>query len=137
MWHTIKSGRFLIFSGQVQIGNLIFTFFFYRNLCYKYPNGSCEPILDIYVSITFKWYKEFFNPMSFDPWNCPLKIQESIRTPTPLGVCGFIRSHSPTLPRTWNVTSRFHFWPTPCKSCLGFKPKFKVATNSIDGWKDG
>ncbi len=28
------------------------------NLCFRCPNGSCEPILDIYVSITFQWYKE-------------------------------------------------------------------------------
>jgi hypothetical protein len=41
--------------------------------------------------------------MSFDPCNRPLKIQESIETPTPkvgvdLGVWGFIPSHFPTLP---------------------------------------
>ncbi len=41
--------------------------------------------------------------MSFDPCNCPLKIQESIGTPTPkvgthLGVWGFISSHSLALP---------------------------------------
>jgi hypothetical protein len=40
--------------------------------------------------------------MSFDPCNFPLKIQESIGTPTPkmgvhLGVWGFIPLHSPTL----------------------------------------
>jgi hypothetical protein len=42
--------------------------------------------------------------MSFDPYNGPLKIQESIGTPTPkmgahLGVWGFIPSHFPKLPR--------------------------------------
>jgi hypothetical protein len=40
--------------------------------------------------------------MSFDPCNCLLKIQESIKTPTPkveahVGMCGFIPSHSLTL----------------------------------------
>jgi hypothetical protein len=40
--------------------------------------------------------------MSFDSYNCTLKIQESIETPTPkvrahLGVCGLIPSHSLTL----------------------------------------
>jgi len=39
--------------------------------------------------------------MGFDPYNCFLKIQESIRTPTPkvevhLGVGTFVPSHSPT-----------------------------------------
>jgi hypothetical protein len=42
--------------------------------------------------------------MIFYPFNCPLKIQESIETPTSkvkvhLGVWGFISSHSPTFPR--------------------------------------
>jgi hypothetical protein len=40
--------------------------------------------------------------MSFDPLNHFLKIQKSVRTPTPkvgihLGVCGLIPSHSFTL----------------------------------------
>jgi hypothetical protein len=39
--------------------------------------------------------------MSFDPYNCPLKIWESIRALIPkvrvhLGVWGLIPSHSPT-----------------------------------------
>jgi hypothetical protein len=36
-----------------QIANLTIDPFFGHNLCFKCPNGSCEPILDIYVSITF------------------------------------------------------------------------------------
>jgi hypothetical protein len=40
---------------------------FSHNLCCKYLNGSCEPILNIYVSRNFKRYKEIFNSMSFDP----------------------------------------------------------------------
>jgi hypothetical protein len=40
---------------------------FGHNLCFKCPNGSCEPILDIYVLITFQWYKELLNPLSFGP----------------------------------------------------------------------
>ncbi len=31
-----------------------FRFSLCHNLCYKCPNGSCEPIFDIYVSITFQ-----------------------------------------------------------------------------------
>jgi hypothetical protein len=61
-----------------------------------------EVILNIYVPRAFQWYKELFNLMSFDPYDCPLKVRESIGTPTPkvkdhLGVWGFIPSHSPTL----------------------------------------
>jgi hypothetical protein len=54
--------------------------------------------LNIYVSWTFQWYKELFNPMNFDPWNLSLNIRNFIETPIPkvgvhLGVCGFI--HTP------------------------------------------
>jgi hypothetical protein len=48
---------------------------FGHNLCFKCPNGSCEPILNIYVSISFQWYKEFFNPLGFDPCNPSLNIR--------------------------------------------------------------
>jgi hypothetical protein len=72
------------------------------------------PILDIYISRTFHWYKELFNPMSFDTYNRPLKIRKSTWTPTPnvgihLGVWKFIPSHFPTLPGTWNMTFELHF----------------------------
>jgi hypothetical protein len=85
-----------------QTTNLIPDLSFGHKLCFKCPNGSCKPILDIYISIYFQWYKELFNPIGFDPCNCSLKIRESIRTPTPkvgvhLGVWGFILSHSPAL----------------------------------------
>jgi hypothetical protein len=40
---------------------------FDRNLCLKYSNGSCKPILDVYVLKDFQWYKEVFNLMNFDP----------------------------------------------------------------------
>jgi hypothetical protein len=74
--------------------------------------------LDIYVPKAFQRYKEFFNPMNFDPCNRPLKIWKSIETPTPkvgihLGVWGFIPSHFPTFSRAWNVIPELHFWPAP------------------------
>jgi hypothetical protein len=56
---------------------------FGHNLCFKYPNGSCEPNLNISILKDFQWYKELFNPMSFDPYSRSLKIQKSIETPTP------------------------------------------------------
>jgi hypothetical protein len=46
-----------------QITNLIPDFSFGHNLCFRYPNGSCEPILDIYIPIAFQWYKKLFKPL--------------------------------------------------------------------------
>jgi hypothetical protein len=60
---------------ESQIANLILDLSFGHNLYLRYPNGSCEPILDIYVPRFFQWYKELFNPMNLDPSSCPLKIQ--------------------------------------------------------------
>jgi hypothetical protein len=95
-----------------QIANLTFDFSFGHNLCFRCPNGSCEPTLDIYVPRAFQWYKELPNPMGFDSCNCSMKIQESTETPIPkmgahLGVGMFILSHSSTL-----STFREHeMWP--------------------------
>ncbi len=66
-----------------QIGNLTPNLFFGHNLCFKYPNGSCEPILASTFQKFPNDYKELFNLMSFDPYNCPLKIWESIGTLIP------------------------------------------------------
>ncbi len=72
-----------LFNGMSHVaytrGNWVdFDLFFGHNLCFRCPNGRCKPILDIYVSITFQWYKELFEVMSFDPCNCAVKIRESI-----------------------------------------------------------
>jgi hypothetical protein len=73
--------------------------------------------------------------MSVYLYNRPLKIWESMGIPTPkvgvhLGVWGFILSHSPTLPWTWNVTLWLHSWPTPLQTlafvttlALGLQPR--------------
>jgi len=101
-----------------QIDNLIPDPSFGHNLCFKHQNGSCEPILDILVPRDFQRYKKLFNPMNFDPCNCPLKIWEFIRTLTfkvgaHLEVWGFIPSHFLTLSGAWNVIPRLHSWPAP------------------------
>jgi hypothetical protein len=101
-----------------QIANLTPNLSFGHNLCLRCLNESWEPILNIYVSRAFQWYKELLNPMGFDPYDCSLKIQESIMTPTPkvgtnLGMWGFIPSHSLTLTRTWDVTPGLPSWPAP------------------------
>jgi hypothetical protein len=111
---------------ESQIANLILDFSFGHNLCFKCQNGSCKPILYIYVSIVFQWYKELFNSMSFHLCNRSLKIWESTGTPNsqseaPLGVWGFISSHFLSLLGfllAYNLTS----------PCLGREPKVKVAT---------
>jgi hypothetical protein len=46
---------------------------------YKCPNGQCEPILGIYTSRSFRWYKKRLKVKSFDPCNRVLKIRESFR----------------------------------------------------------
>jgi hypothetical protein len=125
MWHAtwtqVNQGDYRLLVVKSQIGNLIPDPSFSNNLCFKCSNGSCEPILDIYVLQALQWYMELFNPMNFDPCNRPLKIWESIETPTPktgthLGVWGFIPSHFPTLLGTWNVTFRLHSWPAPLQA---------------------
>jgi hypothetical protein len=82
MWHATciqgnwgDSGLLVVKS---QIGNLTLNSSFDHNLCFKYSNGSCEPILNIYVSTFSRWYNELLNPMSVDLYNHPLKIWESI-----------------------------------------------------------
>jgi len=106
---------------ESQTANLTPSLSFGHNIYFKYPNGSCERILDIYVSIDFQWYKELFNLIGFDPCNHSLKIWESIGTPTPkvgahLEVWGFIPSHSLALLGEWNVTHGLPFWPTPSQA---------------------
>jgi hypothetical protein len=106
---------------------------FDHNLCFRCPNGSCEPILDIYILITFQWYKKLFKLMGFDSYNRPLKIRDSIGTPIPkmgvhLGVWGFMPSHSFALLGALDVTPRLSFWPaTFANPCLSHEPKVKVA----------
>jgi len=101
---------------ESQIGNLTPNISFGHNLCFRCPNGSCEPILDVYVLISFQWYKKLFEPMGCDPCNRPLKIRESIGTSTPkmevhLRVWGFIPSHSFALLGAQDATPRLPSWP--------------------------
>jgi hypothetical protein len=103
--HVIQGDCWLLMV-ESQIDTLIFGPSFGHNLCYKYSNGSCKPISNIYISKKFHWYKKFFNPMSFNLWNLSLNIQNSIGIIIPklgvhLGMCGFIPSHSLTFPGVW------------------------------------
>jgi hypothetical protein len=92
---------------------------FGHNLRFRNSNEQCEPILDIYDSRAFHWYKERHKPLRFDPSNRSLKFRESTGTPSPkagvaLGVWGFIPSHFPTLPGVPGVTPGLPFGPHPC-----------------------
>jgi hypothetical protein len=57
MWHATytqvnqRDSRLLVVGNQ--IGSLIPVTSFGHNLCFKYSNGSCEPILDISISRAF------------------------------------------------------------------------------------
>jgi len=98
-----------LFVIRSQIANLTPGLSFCHNLCCMCPNWSCKPILDIYVSTTFWWYKDLFNTMCFDICNRSLKVWESTGTPTPkmgahLGVWVFILT-----------LSHIPFGPCPCK----------------------
>jgi hypothetical protein len=70
MWHATRmyviQGDSQLLMVENQIDTLTPNLSFGHNLCFKYSNGSNEPILDIYASIIFQWYKEIFNVMNFD-----------------------------------------------------------------------
>jgi hypothetical protein len=134
MWHaTYMQGNrvdsWLLVVGS-QTTNLTFGPSFDHNLCFRCPNGSCEPISNIYIPKSFQWGKERFNLMSFDPCDRSLKIRESTGTLTPnmgvhLGVWEFFPSHS--LHSRASLLAR-----TLASPCLGREPKARVATFMIN-----
>jgi hypothetical protein len=75
-WGNRVDSQLLVVGNQIVILTLDLSFDY--NLCFKCLNGQWKPILDIYVSVNFHWYKELFQAMGFDLWNCVLKIWESI-----------------------------------------------------------
>ncbi len=114
--HAKKSVRFSNFNGRESNCQFDFRPSFGHNLCFNHPNGSCKPILNVYIPKGFLWHKEFHNPMGIDPCNCSMKIRESIGTPIfkvgiHLEVWGFILSQSPTLSWTWDVIPELPSWP--------------------------
>jgi hypothetical protein len=117
-----------------QIGTLTPDFSSGHNLCYKYWNVSYKPILDIYISRYFQWYKNLFSPMSFDSWNPSLKIRDSIGFLTPkVGIhLRCVGSFPHTFSHSWEwkceswVTFSAHTYPCLCLDC---KPKARVMTS--------
>ncbi len=134
-WRNLVDFRLLVVRSQTI--NLTFGISFDHNLCFKCPNEPCEPILNIWFLIVFQWYKELFKPLDFDPWNCTLKIWESICDSNSHNgsSLGSVQVHSLTLfalPGTCDVTLRPPFWPTTLQPpCLGCEPKTRVATFKV------
>jgi hypothetical protein len=94
-----------------QTANLTHGPSFDHNLCFKCPNWQCEPILDIYVSRAFHWYKELLKPLSLAPEIALWRFESPPRLQFPkwnsLGVWGFVPSHLLTLPGVRCVTPGF------------------------------
>jgi hypothetical protein len=137
--HTKNLGWFSTFSVW-ESNYLTLDLSFDHNLRFRLPNGWYEVILHIYVLIVFQWYKEFFEPMSFGPCNCVLKIWESISDSNSRNgsSLGSVRVHSLTLfalfalPRACDVTPGPPSWlATLQPPCLGHKPKGRVATTLL------
>ncbi len=136
--HVRKSSDSWLLMVGSQVANLILVPSFNHNLCFKCPNGSCEPILNIYVPRAFQWYNKVFNPLSFDPCNNSLKIWESTMTlipkvEAPLGMWGFIPHiflHSQEN-AVWFLG--FPLGPQPCKPLpwSWTQSKVRVATSVI------
>jgi hypothetical protein len=126
--------RLLVIGSQT--ASLTLDISFGHNLCFKCPNGLCKPIIDIYASIVFQWFKELFKAMGFDPCNCALKIWKSIWDSNSEHGSSFgsVRVHSLTL--FWHTRKHVmcdsQVFLFPCNlltPCLGHEPKARVATH--------
>jgi len=127
----VDSGPFVVGS---QIGSSTPGPSFDHNLCFRCPNEQCDPILYIYTSRAFQWYKESHKPLSFDPCNRSLKFRESTGTSSPkvgvaLGVWVFTPSHFLALPGVCDVTPGLPFALTPGLP-LGLTPGLLLALTS-------
>jgi hypothetical protein len=113
-----------------QFDNLTFDPSSSHNLCYKCPNASWKPILNIYVPRNFQWYKECFNIMGFVFYDRSLKIWESNSQSE--GSFGNVRVHSFTLsytPGSMRCDSQISLLAhTLVSPCLRHEPKVRVVT---------
>jgi len=113
--HARKLGRFPTFN---QITNLTPGLSFSHNLCFKNSNGSCEPILDIYIPRSFQCYKEIFNPMSFGPLLSPFEDSRvhwdsNSQNGNSLGSVGVHSLTFSCTPRSMKCDSQAHSWIAP------------------------
>jgi hypothetical protein len=123
MWHIVCNqvnrvdSRLLMVRSQT--ANLTPGLSFAHNLRFRCSNEPCEPILYIYTSIAFQWYKGLFKARSFDPCNYALKIRESFRDSNSQhgSSLASVRAHSLTLfalPGACGVLPGLPFGPQPC-----------------------
>jgi hypothetical protein len=98
--------------------NWHFDFSFYHNLCYKYSNGSCDLILNIYISRSclMVWWtlqsNEFW-PLKLFSKDSRVHRDSSSQSESPLGsvwVHSFTFSY---ILGNVNVTFKLHFWSAP------------------------
>jgi hypothetical protein len=128
IYKQINQGNSWLWMVGSQIGSLTLSISFGHNLCFKYLNGTYEPILNIYILKTLQWYNEIFDLMNLGSWKCSLKIWRSIGLSTPkmgthLKKCGFIVSHLFTFFEAWNVIPKLHFGPHLCKPLFWLQVK--------------
>jgi hypothetical protein len=132
------NSQLLMIGGQIV--NLNPGLSFGHNLCFKRPNGQCEPILDIYISIDLKLYKEHFKMRSFDSCNRALNIWESFWDSNSQhgSSLGSVRVHSLTLfafSGACDATPGCPSWPITLQPpCLSHEPKARVATLLVKFW---
>jgi hypothetical protein len=136
-----NQGDSWLLVGGSQTTNLIPRPSFDHNLCYKCSNGSCKTISNIYVLRAFKWYMECFNTLRFDPWNCSMKIWESIWDSNSQDERSFgsVKVHSLTLfctPESMRCDSQVSFLACNLASpSLGHEPRARVVTNLLPSMK--
>jgi len=99
---------------------------FGHNLCFRCPNEQCKPILDIYTSRPFHWYKERNQPWGFHPSKRSLKFRESFwdSNSHQLPTWEFTWECEGSFPHTPGSTSR----PTTCNPLPWSQAKARVAT---------
>ncbi len=137
----VNHGNSQLLVVKSQIGTQTPSPSFSHNLFFKYSNGTCKPILNLYVIGAFQCYNEFFNPMNFDSYNYSLNFQESIGTPTPSGSqLGNVWVHSLTIfyiPESMKCGSRASFSiHTFTNFYLGCNPQHLIFSHvNVDmGW---
>jgi hypothetical protein len=107
--HTSFLSRLRPYLNGISLDGSIYFYFIFKS------NESWKLILNIYVLIAFQWYKDIFKLISFDSYNCALKIWESIWNSDSHNESSLesVKVHSLrllALPRTCEVSPRLPFW---------------------------
>jgi hypothetical protein len=113
--------QLLVIGSQIAI--LIPGLSFGHNLCFRCPNGSWEPILDIWIPIAFQWYKKnsiqwFLTPViTLCRFGSPLELQ--------LPKCEILWECEGSFHHTFLHSREHEMWllgvplgPQPCKPFL-------------------